>query len=468
MNGYFAKSLMDLNSTNNHIGIPRLDLKKTLSHNDLSPRTHYTTGSKSDILSPRYFEDTPGPNSYRLKTTIGSTPGVSFKGDRKRNFDSAKKEACFLLPNLVDDTPGPNAYKIEEKFGFGSNRTSLKGRRSGPFQSNRGQMHTTPQFDERGSRFLSPVSYEISSLIGKSRGVSMKGDRTRNFNETPRLNCGFLLPKNIPKTPGPGSYNIGSTVEIKSTSPSFKGSRSSLGPFQTESGRTYIAPELSSMTGSDKMYDIPTAVGRTPGVSMKGNRQRKFDTAKNQNAVFLVPDMIDETPAPGAYEIKTTVGTDSIKVLLKGSRSESRAHAKQKSRQRAFVEMNTPGISFKGDRTRRFDHLKENQATFLLPEESNEAPAPGSYNIRTTIGSDINGLKERRVRDHYGGPFQSNSGPMYIKPEINTKDKTPGPNNYKINTTTMLSSPAVSFKGRRLKSLFGGILCVIVICLGVG
>jgi hypothetical protein len=390
-----------------------------------------------------------------MKTTIGSTPGVSFKGDRKRNFNSAKKEACFLLPNLVDDTPGPNAYKVEEKFGFGSQRTSLKGRRSGPFQSNRGQLHTTPQFDERGSRFLSPGSYEISSPIGKTPGVSMKGDRTRNFNETPKVNCGFLLPKNIANTPGPGSYNIGSTIEIKPTSPSFKGRRNSLGPFQTASGRTYIAPELLPRSGADKMYDLPTAIGRTPGVSIKGSRRRKFDTAKNQNAVFLVPDMIDETPAPGAYEIKTTIGTGSA-VLLKGSRSENRAHTKQKSRQRAFVEMNTPGISFKGDRSQRFNHLKENHATFLLPEQSSEAPAPGAYNIRTTIGSDINGLKEKRVREHYGGPFQSNSGPMYITPEVNTKDKTPGPNNYRINSTTMFSSPAVSFKGRRPKSLFGG------------
>ncbi|XP_062583616.1 uncharacterized protein LOC134245331 isoform X1 [Saccostrea cucullata] len=455
MSQYFARSMMDLNSSSSHIGVPRLDLKKTLSHNDLSPRTFFTTGSKSDILSPRYFEDTPAPNSYRMKTTIGSTPGVSFKGDRKRNFDSARKEACFLLPNLVDDTPGPNAYNVEEKFGFGSSRASLKGRRSGPFQSNRGQMHITPQFDERGSRLLGPQTYDIPSSIGKTQGVSLKGDRERNFNETPRLNCGFLLPKTIEKTPGPGSYNIGSTMGVHSPSPSFKGSRSSLGPFQTDTGRTYIGPELSTNRRNDKMYDVPVAVGTTPGVSMKGDRHRQFDTAKTQNAVFLVPDMIDQTPAPGAYEIKSTIGAETAAVSFKGSRAESRAQTKQKSRQRAFVEMNTPGVSFKGDRTRRFDHLKEYHATFLLPAESNDAPAPGSYNIKTTIGSGFNGLKDNRVRDHYGGPFQGNSGPMYIKPEINTKDKTPGPNDYKVNSSTLFSSPAVSLKGRRLKSLFG-------------
>lgn len=456
MNQYFARSMMDLNSSSSHIGVPRLDLKKTLSHNDLSPRTFFTTGSKSEILSPRYFEDTPAPNSYQMKTSIGRSPGVSFKGDRKRNFDSARKEACFLLPNLVDDTPGPNAYNVEEHFGFGGSRASMKGRRSGPFQSNRGQMHIAPQVDERGSRFLSPNSYDIPSSFKKTSGVSMKGDRTRNFNESPRMNCGFLLPKTIEATPGPGSYNVGTAIRAPPTAASFKGSRSSLGPFQSESGRTYISPELSARSRNDTMYDVPTTMGKAPGVSMKGNRGRKFDAAKTQNALFLVPEMIDLTPAPGAYDIKSTIGLDSA-VSFKGSRTESRAHTRQKSRQRTFVELNPPGVSFKGDRTRRFDHLKENHATFLLPEESNDAPAPGSYNINTTIGSGYNGLKERRVQEHYGGPFQANSGPIYIKPEINTKDKTPGPNDYHINSSTLNSSPAVSFKGRRLRSLFGGI-----------
>lgn len=458
MSEYFARTLMNLNSTSSHFGVPRLDLKKTLSHNDLSPRSFFTTGSKSDILSPRYFEDTPAPNSYQIKTSIGTTPGVSFKGDRRRNFDSAKKNACFLLPNLVDDTPGPNAYNVEETFGFRGKMPSLKGRRSqsGPFQSNRGQLHVQPQFDEKGSRFLSPNSYEMPSSIRKTLGVSMKGDRTRNFNETPRMNCGFLLPNTIEKTPGPGSYNVGSSLGFPLASASFKGSRGSLGSYQSENGRTYISHEHSAKSRNDTLYDVPTVFGKAPGVSMKGNRERKFETAKNQNALFLVPDMIEHTPAPGAYNIRSTIGTESASSFKK-SCSESRSHTRQKSRQRAFVETNTQGVSFKGDRTRRFDNFKENHATFLLPEDSNDTPAPGSYNIRTTIGSGYNGLKESRTREHFGGPFQQNRGPMYIMPEINTRDKIPGPNDYRVISSIINTSPAVSFKGRRLNSLFGGI-----------
>lgn len=458
MSEYFARSMMDLNSISSHFGVPRLDLKKTLSHNDLSPRSFFTTGSKSDILSPRYFEDTPAPNCYQIKTSIGTTPGVSFKGDRRRNFDSAKKNACFLLPNLVNDTPGPNAYNVEDKFGFRGKMPSLKGRRSqsGPFQSNRGQLHVQPQFDEKGSRFLSPNSYEMPSSIRKTSGVSMKGDRNRNFNETPRMNCGFLLPNTIEETPGPGSYNIGTSVGSAITSASFKGSRGNHGPYQSENGRTYISPELSAKSRNDTLYDVPTVFGKAPGVSMKGNRQRKFETAKNQNALFLVPDMIEHTPAPGAYNIRSTIGTDSA-TSFRVSRSESRSQTRQKSRQRVFVEMNNQGVSFKGDRTRRFDNFKENHATFLLPDDSNDTPAPGSYNIRTTIGSGYNGLKESRAREHYRGPFQQNRGPLYIKPEMKTRDKTPGPNDYRVTSSVLNTSPAVSFKGRRLNSLFGGI-----------
>ncbi|CAG2210283.1 unnamed protein product [Mytilus edulis] len=59
-------------------------------------------------------------------------------------------------------------------------------------------------------------------------------------------------------------------------------------------------------------------------------------------------------------------------------------------------------------------------------------------------------MKGRRL-----GPFQTTSGPMHIRPEVDNKTKRPSPASYNITKPTGRDAPSASFKGSRPKSLFG-------------
>ena len=247
--------------------------------------------------------------------------------------------------------------------------------------------------------------------------------------------CQILLNK----LQGPGSYNIKSS--IGPSAPFSRAKRAHERPFISDRGRVYSYPLLDEHNRSDTLYDINTSsmASKVKGATMKGGRGRRFDSAKESNAVFLVPSLIDKTPGPGDYTIKGSFG-DLRNVHAKGQRGLNR-------RQQLFVNSKAPGVSFKGDNFR---------ASFLAPAMSNENPAPGSYDIKTTIGSRLNGLKESRA-GKFGGPFHSNKGPLNANSQVSLSKRQSNAE-YKVDSSNFEASSSFSFKGRRLKSLFGGII----------
>lgn len=403
-----------------------------------------------ELLSPRFFAGTPGPNEYNIKSSIGNFPGTTMKGNRRRNFDRAKQDCSFLLPELIDRFPAPNTYRTDKSTICQSPGVSFKGKRGGPFQSNKGQMYIRPQYNERDKM---SETYDTTSYIGKSSGVSFKGNRRRQIVMEPKnANTGFLLPNLIEVTPGPGSYNIGSSIG-KGTSVSFKGRKT--GPFQTTRGATYIGPELNDKDTRPGHYAL--ASPNSSGVSFKGNRQRTFENAKQSNAVFLLPNEIDETPGPGFYSSKTSIGS-STSVSMKGRKSGP--FQTNKGQAHIPVEVNSrdnnpapneydfysrrssnSGVSMKGDR-------RHNVFTDKLSEGD---PGPGAYEVDSPRSSHAVKFKGRRL-----GPFQTTSGAMYIKPEYDVKSKTPSVGSYNISKQTGKDAPSATFKGSRPKSLFGG------------
>lgn len=430
-------------------------LERYTSYSQLQP--------SHDLLSPRFFAGTPAPNQYNIKSSIGRFSGTTIKGNRRRNFDRAKQDCSFLLPEVIDRYPAPNSYRTDKSTICQNSGVSFKGKRGGPFQTNKGQMFIRPQYNERDKM---SETYDTTSYVGKSSGVSFKGNRRRQIIMEPKhANAGFLLPNLIEATPGPGSYNIKSTFG-KGNAVSFKGRKT--GPFQTTRGATYIGPELNDRDVRPGHYTLASPIGSSSGVSFKGNRQRTFENARQSNAVFLLPNEISETPAPGFYSSKTSIGS-STSVSMKGRKSGP--FQSNKGQSHVPVEVNdrdsnpapneydissrrssrNSGISMKGDRRRTIDTGRETNAMFLVDNMTNDTPGPGAYELDSGRTENGTKLKGRRL-----GPFQTTSGAMHIKPEYDDKSKRPPVGSYNISKPTGTGAPSATFKGSRPKSLFGG------------
>ncbi|XP_052067378.1 uncharacterized protein LOC127706754 isoform X1 [Mytilus californianus] len=449
---YFMNSVMDFRTSTSRTASV---LDRYTSYSSMQPN--------HELLSPRFFAGTPAPNQYHLKSSIGLQPGTSMKGNRRRNFDRAKADCSFLLPELIDGFPSPNSYNTNKStLGLGSG-VSFKGKRGGPFQTNKGQMYIPAQYNERDKM---SETYDTTSYVGKSSGVSFKGNRRRRIvMGAKNANAGFLLPNLIEASPGPGSYNIKSTIGMNN-GVSFKGRKT--GPFQSNRGATYINPEVNEKEMRPGHYTLASSIGNSPGVSFKGNRQRTFENAKASNALFLLPNSVNDTPAPGFYSMKSSIGSEQS-VSMKGKKSGP--FQSNKGPKYIPVEMNerdsnpapneydvsprrssrNSSVSMKGDRRRTIDDGRETNSLFLVDKMSNENPGPGSYDSKS-IFSDDSGtkMKGRRL-----GPFQTTSGHMHIRPEVDNKTKRPSPASYNIVKPTGKDAPSASFKGSRPKSLFG-------------
>jgi hypothetical protein len=424
-----------------------------------------------DLLSPRFFAGTPAPNEYNLKSYFGKHVGTSMKGNRRRNFDRAKSDCAFLLPELIDGYPAPNYYNTNRSIVCADHAVSFKGKKGGrPFQTNKGQMYIRPQFNEKDKM---SETYDTTSYMGKSSGVSFKGNRRRPIvMEAKNANAGFLLPNLIESTPGPGSYNIKSTIG-KSNGVSFKGRKT--GPFQSKKGAMHITPEFNEKEVRPGHYNLASSMGSSTSVSFKGNRQRTFENARQSNAIFLLPNTANDTPAPGFYSMKSAIGNSEQSISFKGRKIGP--FQSNKGPTYIPIEMNerdqrpapneydvsprrssrNSGVSLKGDRRRNIDDGRETNAMFLVDKMTNETPGPGSYEVKSITPMDMNGGKCTGRRY---GPFQTTSGPIHISPEFDNKSKRPSPASYNVAKTLGKDAPSASFKGSRPNSLFGGNVAV--------
>lgn len=160
--------------------------------------------------------DTPGPDAYNIKTTIGSGPGPVFKGDRSRTFEQARSSnAVFLLPRIANATPAPGDYNIRSNIGKGHTTTFGHARRDSRFAGDRNSnaIFLLQKYDDPSP---APTRYNLKSSLSNKQSF-LQPDNTLTPGSTfPRAkrdarfngdkNARFLLPKIVPKNPSPDKY----------------------------------------------------------------------------------------------------------------------------------------------------------------------------------------------------------------------------------------------------------------------
>ncbi|CAG2210284.1 unnamed protein product [Mytilus edulis] len=225
---YFMNSVMDFRTTTSRSGSV---LDRYTSYSSMQPN--------HELLSPRFFAGTPAPNQYNLKSSIGLQPGTSMKGNRRRNFDRAKADCSFLLPELIDGFPSPNSYNTNKStIGLGPG-VSFKGKRVDHFR----QIRVKCLFPHSTTREIKCLNRTTQHHTWEQLQVyHSKVTDGEELSWKQKCKCWFFLPNLIEASPGPGSYNIKSTIG-RSNGVSFKGRKT--GPFQSNKGATYINPEVN-------------------------------------------------------------------------------------------------------------------------------------------------------------------------------------------------------------------------------
>lgn len=167
------------------------------------------------MLLPSEF-DTPGPDAYNIRSTIGSSPAPVFKGDRSRSFEQAKtSNAVFLLPRLANATPAPGAYNVNSSIGKGHTSTFGHASRQSRFAGDRNNnaIFLISKYDDPSP---APTRYNIKSSLSRHTSFLSKENTLSpgsTFSRAKRdarfagdQKAGFLLPRIIPKNPAPTTY----------------------------------------------------------------------------------------------------------------------------------------------------------------------------------------------------------------------------------------------------------------------
>jgi len=188
-----------------------------------SVRSYNRSTMGSRLYLPSDF-DTPGPDSYSIKSTIGSGPGPVFKGDRSRSFAQAKSSnALFLLPRLANATPAPGDYQLNSSIGKGQKNTFSKSRRDSRFAGDRNSNATflLQRYDDPSP---APTRYNMKSSMGGQQSLFTqnttlspgatfsRAKRDARFNGD--RNAKFLLPRIVPQHPAPDKYNTEHTFSF--------------------------------------------------------------------------------------------------------------------------------------------------------------------------------------------------------------------------------------------------------------
>lgn len=180
----------------------------------MSVRSH-RSNMGSRMLLPSDF-DTPGPDAYNIKSTIGTSPAPLFKGDRSRSFEQAKtSNAVFLLPRLANSTPAPGAYNIDSSIGKGHTSTFGHASRQSRFAGDRtnNAIFLLSKYDDPSP---APTRYNLKSSLSSHTSFLSKENSLApgsTFSRAKRdarfagdLKAKFLLPRIIPKNPAPTTY----------------------------------------------------------------------------------------------------------------------------------------------------------------------------------------------------------------------------------------------------------------------
>lgn len=199
-------------SSDDDISLPSIrSTTRLASRSSIRGFNRLNAGSR--LTLPAEFQ-TPGPDYYNIKSTIGERGGPVFKGDRNRTFIQAKSSnATFLLPRLVNESPSPGQYEIKSTIGKGHKSTFGHARRDSRFAGDRNNnaIFLLQKYDDPSP---APTKYRMKSSIGSQQSFNRlspisgpsftKSERSSRFSG--EKNARFLVPKAISTNPGPTSY----------------------------------------------------------------------------------------------------------------------------------------------------------------------------------------------------------------------------------------------------------------------
>lgn len=199
-------------SSGDDISLPSIRSPTRLTSRS-SVRGYNRHNAGSRLTLPAEFQ-TPGPDYYNIKSTIGEHGGPVFKGDRNRTFIQARSSnAVFLLPRLVNESPAPGRYEIKSSIGKGHTSTFGHARRDSRFAGDRinNAVFLLQKYDDPSP---APTKYSMKSSIGSNRSFNRLSPipgpsfarSERNSRFSGEKNARFLVPKAISTNPGPTSY----------------------------------------------------------------------------------------------------------------------------------------------------------------------------------------------------------------------------------------------------------------------
>eukprot|EP00002_Diphylleia_rotans_P038108 TRINITY_DN8614_c0_g1_i1.p1 TRINITY_DN8614_c0_g1~~TRINITY_DN8614_c0_g1_i1.p1 ORF type:complete len:1771 (-),score=292.93 TRINITY_DN8614_c0_g1_i1:115-5427(-) len=255
----------------------------------------YTIGLKRE---EKFDSSKPGPGMYKIPSTIGQGPAAIISS------------ASNKPPKEPEVLPGPGQYAVTPRFGDDAPHATLTGKREqkipitpGPGQYNVAVKETTPEFsfgtsqrDTQKDVLPGPGQYFVKSEIGAGPKVHMASSQRPNHwvktvapdvphaydlsakDTGPMFTMGTPRPvsprtKEAALTPGPGEFQIPSTI--------------GKGPSFSMSGRVEAPIKLTPGPGD---YKIDSMVGKEgPKYTISYRYEEKYP----------------EGPGPGQYESKT-------------------------------------------------------------------------------------------------------------------------------------------------------------------
>ena len=380
--------------------------------------------------------DTPGVGAYRSYSQFSAN---GKKGVKMHERIQQKDPKAYI--------PAPGAYD-------GAHASSL-GQSSGAAVSMDGQTGRREVFTAMGTQ-LGPGEYDNTSQVGIGKDGPAMAMHARVADPLELTSSKHI-------TPGPASYDV---KEDEGQGVSMKGSRGSLFARAGE--------------GADVLYDVESSMGKGRSARLIGKSEVKDETdvpgvgeydgayastlqSRGISAVGSKrPAVFDaaEGPAPGSYELKSSLGSGPAAAIR--SRIEQRdVHAGGAApgdyeAAHASTLAVTGGVGMSGQSSR----------SELFTSDSS-APAPGSYELKSSIGSGPAAAIRSRIEHkddklalpavgQYDGAYQStlsSQGAVGMdgqrsRSELFAADElAPAPGQYDIKST-IGQAPAASIRSR--------------------